>query len=180
VQISATKINGVYVLKPKVFKDQRGFFSEFFNSQTYFENGINFAVKQVNYSYSDFKVLRGLHFQRQKPQAKIIQVLSGEIYDVCADINPKSATFGQSVGIKLSAKNRQFLLIPKGLAHGFCVLSKSCAVQYLCDEFYDASLSAGIIWNDPTLKIDWPYLDPKLSLQDQNLPSLTDFLNLQK
>jgi len=173
MQIKSGKL-GTKLITPPIYADDRGFFTELFNAQNLKQMGIDFDVKQVNYSKSHYGVLRGLHFQRQKPQAKIVQVLVGKIYDVCVDINPKSPTFGQYEAFVLSSEKRTQLLVPKGLAHGFCVLSKTCCVQYLCDEFFMPNLNAGIKWDDPFLAIKWPLNQPKLSKQDQNWLFLQD------
>jgi len=176
MKVIATKLNGVFIIEQEDFIDERGFFCESFHVQKYQKSGINLNVKQINHSYSKQNVLRGLHFQQKHPQSKLIQVLIGAIYDVCADINPHSATFGQYVGIKLSAENRRQLWISKGYAHGFYVISDFAYVQYACDEFYDPLDAKGIIWHDLTLNINWPGQKPVLSTQDQNLPNLKDYL----
>jgi len=176
MKITSTKLDGVFIIETEHFIDERGFFSESFHAQKYQQAGINLNVKQINHSYSKYGVIRGLHFQLDHPQSKLVQVIYGEIYDVCADINPNSPTFSQYVGVKLSAQNCQQLFIPQGYAHGFCVLSDYAFVQYACDDFYYAKNAKGIIYSDLTLNILWPNLNPILSTQDQTLPSLKEYL----
>jgi len=176
ISIIKTALEQVLIIKPPQFTDQRGFFMESFHQQKYQQLlGVNFDIKQINQSYSSQNVLRGLHFQRIKPQSKLISVIVGEIFDVCVDVNPKSSTFGKFISVNLSAENGKQLWIPKGFVHGFCVLSTSAIIQYAVDEFYYPEYDSGIIYNDPDLQINWPISNPILSKKDQHLPTLAEF-----
>lgn len=172
MKVIQTKLEGVIIIEPKLFGDQRGFFVESYNQRRYEENGILDTFVQDNHSRSAKGVLRGLHFQKQKPQGKLIQVTHGEMYDVAVDVNPDSKTFSQWVGVKLNSENHTQVYIPPGYAHGFVVLSESADFHYKCTEFYDPADEAGIIWNDETINIDWPIKKPILSEKDQKLPTL--------
>lgn len=177
MQITQTNLPGVLVIEPKVFKDARGFFLETFQAERYRAAGINASFVQDNHSRSQKGVLRGLHFQKTKPQGKLINVSRGAVYDVAADINPESLTFGQYFGIELSDANHTQLWIPPGYAHGFCVLSDFADFHYRCTEYYDPRDEAGVLWNDPQINIDWPTKSPLLSEKDQQLPLLKDFVS---
>ena len=131
---------------------------------------------QDNESKSNVGVLRGLHFQVTKPQGKLVSVTDGEVFDVAVDINPQSKTFKQWVGVILSGENHLQFYVPPGYAHGFAVLSESADFQYKCTDFYDPADEAGIVWNDPSINIDWPISNPSLSDKDQNLPQLDAYL----
>jgi dTDP-4-dehydrorhamnose 3,5-epimerase len=172
VNVIQTKLEGVIIIEPKLFGDQRGFFVESYNQRRYEENGILDTFVQDNHSRSAKGVLRGLHFQKQKPQGKLVQVTHGEVFDVAVDVNPKSKTFSQWVGVKLNSANHTQVYIPPGYAHGFVVISESADFHYKCTEFYDPADEAGIIWNDETINIDWPIKNPILSEKDQKLPTL--------
>ena len=172
MNVIQTKLEGVIIIEPKLFGDQRGFFVESYNQRRYEENGILDTFVQDNHSRSAKGVLRGLHFQKQKPQGKLVQVTHGEVFDVAVDVNPKSKTFSQWVGVKLNSANHTQVYIPPGYAHGFVVLSESADFHYKCTEFYDPADEAGIIWNDETINIDWPIKSPILSEKDQKLPTL--------
>lgn len=149
-------INGLCLVTPKVYSDERGQFMEAFNCNELARWNIDFKVVQENQSGSVKGTLRGLHFQIRRPQGKLVRVLSGEIYDVAVDLRKNSTTFGRYYGVRLSSDNKRQLLIPKGFAHGFLTLSDWAEVCYLCDELYQADDEGGIIWNDPTLAIEWP------------------------
>ena len=171
-----TGIEGVYIIKPKVFEDNRGYFMETF-SKNAFSKFINFNVVQENQSYSRKGVLRGLHFQKgEYAQAKLVRVIKGEILDVAVDIRPNSATFKKYVSVVLSEKNKQMLYIPRGFAHGFEVLSDEAIVVYLVDNIYKRESEAGIIWNDKEINIDWPIKDPILSEKDMSWPTLKEYI----
>jgi dTDP-4-dehydrorhamnose 3,5-epimerase len=175
--IIETKLPGVLIIEPKVFSDPRGFFKETFQQQRYREAGINFDFVQDNYSWSGKGVLRGLHFQINKPVGKLVGCSQGAVFDVAVDVNPSSSTFRQYVGVELTGDNHRQLWIPPGYAHGFCVLSKSADFQYKCTDFYDPSDEASVIWNDPDLAIRWPISQPLLSDKDLNSPSLKELVN---
>lgn len=174
MKITTTALPGVLIIEPKAFGDARGFFLETFQSKRYASAGITLPFVQDNHSRSQRGVLRGLHFQRTRPQGKLISVSRGSVFDVTVDINPLSATFGQYVGIELNDDNHRQLWIPPGYAHGFCVLSEVADFQYKCTDFYDPADEIGLIWNDPDVNIAWPIHTPLLSEKDQKLPYLRD------
>ncbi|HEV2273571.1 MAG TPA: dTDP-4-dehydrorhamnose 3,5-epimerase [Acidobacteriaceae bacterium] len=153
---TSTRIASVKVIEPKVFADDRGLFFESFNQRTLAEFGIRESFVQDNQSVSRRGVLRGLHYQVQQPQGKLIRCLYGEIFDVAVDLRRSSATFGQWVGETLTGENRRMLWIPAGFAHGFLVLSETAEVLYKTTDFYAPRCERTILWNDPTLHIDWP------------------------
>ena len=156
MEISKTTIEGLNVLKPRIFKDSRGYFSEIYHRSKLRELGITYDFLQDNQSRSTYGVIRGLHFQKAPhAQTKLVRVLEGAIYDVAVDIRPGSSTYGQWFGIELSAENHLQLLVPGGFAHGFSVLSDSATVFYKCDAYYHPQSESGIRYNDPDLKIDW-------------------------
>ncbi len=155
MNVVKTKLEGVIIIEPKVFGDERGFFLESYQEQRYKEAGIPLNFVQDNHSRSSKGVLRGLHFQKTKPQGKLVRVTDGLVLDVAADINPTSPTFGEYVAVELSGVNHKQLYVPPGYAHGFVVLSDTADFQYKCTDFYDSSDEGGIIWNDQTLNIDW-------------------------
>ncbi len=151
-----TQFPGLIVFEPKVFEDNRGYFFESYNQNLFSKEGIKINFIQDNQARSSFGVVRGLHFQRPPfAQTKLIRVLSGEIIDVAADIRKNSPTYGRAYSILLSAENKKQLLIPKGFAHGYSVISETAEVFYKCDEFYHKESEGGISWDDPTLKINW-------------------------
>ena len=170
----ATTLEGLLILEPKVFEDERGYFLETYHAQRYRESGVAPCFVQDNLSFSQQDILRGLHFQISRPQTKLVHVISGEIFDVAVDIRPDSATFGKWAGIVLSEKNKRQLLIPAGFAHGFCVLSQTAHVAYKCSDFYNPADEGGIRWSDPDIGIDWPVKNPILSGKDSRLPYLAD------
>ncbi len=170
-----TKIDGVFIVEPKVFGDSRGYFMETYHEQKFFEGGITAKFVQDNQSKSTKGVLRGLHFQKNHPQAKLVRVIKGEVYDVAVDIRKGSPTYGQYVGIVLSEENKKQFFIPRGFAHGFLVLSDEAEFVYKCDDFYHPEDEGGIMWNDPTIGVDWPLegIDEiKLSAKDMNNPRM--------
>jgi dTDP-4-dehydrorhamnose 3,5-epimerase len=164
---------GLVIIEPQVFRDSRGFFMETYSARRYAGITGGLAFVQDNLSVSVKGTLRGLHFQATRPQAKIVQVLDGEIFDVAVDIRPASATFGQWAGVLLSGQNHRQLFIPQGFAHGFCVLSQTALFVYKCSQFYCPEDESGIVWNDPDLAIHWPIQDPILSPKDRDLPRLS-------
>ncbi|MGE6321661.1 dTDP-4-dehydrorhamnose 3,5-epimerase [Pseudomonas oryzihabitans] len=167
MQVFDTAIPDVKLIEPKVFGDDRGFFLESFQAERYAEQaGITLAFVQDNHSRSARNVLRGLHFQRSKPQGKLVRVVRGEVLDVAVDIRRGSPTFGNVVAEILSEDNKRQLWIPPGLAHGFVVLSETADFEYKCTDYYDPSDEGSLIWNDPDLNIDWRVTDPILSSKD--------------
>lgn len=176
MNILSTKLPGVVIIEPAVFGDHRGFFMESYNKKKFEELGIDHEFVQDNHSLSvEAGVLRGLHYQlNPKAQTKLVRVAVGAIYDVAVDIRVGSPTFGQWVGVILSAANKRQLLVPKGFAHGFCTLVPNTEVLYKVDEFYSFDHDRGIAWNDPALGIDWPTTNPILSEKDSKHPMLKD------
>lgn len=170
-----TKIDGVFIIEPKVFGDNRGYFMESYNEKEFKKNGLDYKFVQDNQSKSKLGVLRGLHFQKKHPQAKLVRVLEGEVFDVAVDLRKGSLTYGQYVGVTLSGENMKMLMIPKGFAHGFLVLSDSATFMYKCDDFYHPEDEGGIIWNDPDINILWPSSkEILLSNKDKIHPFLKD------
>ncbi len=169
-----TKIEGVYIIEPKVFGDDRGYFMETYNENDFKKAGIDIKFVQDNQSKSRKGVLRGLHYQRQYPQAKLVRVIKGEVFDVAVDLRKNSKTYGQWVGVILTEENKKQFLIPRGFAHGFLVLSETAEFVYKCDEFYHPEDEGGIMYNDESLNISWPHIDGEiiLSERDKNHPSL--------
>jgi dTDP-4-dehydrorhamnose 3,5-epimerase len=173
VKITQTELPGVVIIEPKVFGDERGFFLETFQAERYSSlAGISSRFVQDNHSRSRRGVLRGLHAQKQQPQGKLVRAARGEIFDVAADIDPRSATFGRWVGVTLSDTNHRQLWIPPGYAHGFVVLSEIADFEYKCTDYYHPESETGVIWNDPDLGIAWPIENPQLSDKDKRLPTL--------
>ena len=168
--------DGAAVLLPEVFQDDRGFFMEAFRADQFNELGLPTEFVQDSHSRSNYKVLRGLHYQDMRaPMAKLIRCTAGKILDVAVDLRTSSPTFGQWFSIELSPENQTQLFVPIGFAHGFAALSDVCEVQYKQTEFYQPSSEGGIAWNDPELNIDWPFKDPVLSKRDQNQFSLKQY-----
>lgn len=174
MNVIETKLPGVLLIEPKVFPDTRGFFLETYNREKYQDSGIINIFVQDNLSHSIKGTLRGLHYQYPHSQAKLVQVLSGEVFDVAVDIRNGSPTFGQWFGVTLSSENKKQIFIPQGFAHGFCVLSDHALFSYKCDDFYAPDCEHGIIWSDQSLGIDWPVNDPIVSEKDAKYPSLKD------
>jgi dTDP-4-dehydrorhamnose 3,5-epimerase len=172
VRVETTRLPGVLIIEPRVFRDERGFFLETYHARRYAEAGLDVTFVQDNHSRSVRHTLRGLHFQRTRPQGKMVRVIEGEVFDVAADVNPTSPTYGQWVGVSLSAENFRQIYVPPGYAHGFCVISEIAQVEYKCTEFYDPADEGGVMWNDPVLAIDWPTSSPVLSERDQAHPPL--------
>ena len=163
------------IIEPKVFGDERGFFLETFQAERYANlAGITLPFVQDNHSRSLKGVLRGLHFQKTKPQGKLVRVVKGKVYDVAVDIRQGSSTFGQWEAVILSEENKIQFWIPAGFAHGFLVLSDTADFEYKCTDYYDPSDEASILWNDPDLNIPWPENYPKLSKKDANASILAD------
>ena len=170
-----TKIKGVFVVDTRTFDDRRGYFTEVYNQSDFKAAGLDYTFVQDNRSLSRKGVLRGLHFQRNHPQAKLLQVLKGEIFDVAVDLRRGSETYGQWTGEFLSEENRRQIVIPRGFAHGFLVVSDYAELFYKCDDLYHPEDEGGICWNDADLGIEWPDVgEMLLSDKDKNLPSLKD------
>jgi dTDP-4-dehydrorhamnose 3,5-epimerase len=169
MQLLPTKIEGAYRLVPKVFGDARGFFLESWNGKTFADLGIDVNFVQDNHSRSQKNVLRGLHYQIDNPQGKLVWVTQGSVFDVFVDLRKDSPTFGQWDGQILSEENKERLWIPPGLAHGFLVLSDTADFQYKCTEYYTPAKERTLLWNDPSIGIDWPIPageEPLLSAKD--------------
>lgn len=169
MQIQKTAIPDVLIIEPKIFGDDRGFFFESYNQREFVElTGQKKEFVQDNHSKSAKNVLRGLHYQVQQPQGKLVRIISGEVFDVAVDIRRQSPTFGKWVGITLSEKNRRQLWIPEGFAHGFVVMSDSAECLYKTTDYYAPQYERTILWNDPSLKIEWPLAGaPLLSEKDK-------------
>lgn len=174
MQCADTLLPGVKLLKPQVFEDKRGFFLETWNASRYFELGIATTFVQDNLSFSFKGVLRGLHYQQPNPQAKLVCVLQGSVFDVAVDIRHGSPTFGRWLGVPLSADNKWQLYIPAGFAHGFCVTSDTALFAYKCSSAYSPCDERGVVWNDADLGINWPLAEPTLSDKDKRYPRLKD------
>lgn len=164
-----TKIGDVKIIEPKVFGDERGFFLETFEKKRYQQMlNIDFDFVQDNHSRSTKGVLRGLHFQRQNPQGKLVRVVRGEVFDVAVDIRKDSPTYGAWEGVILSETNKRQFWIPPGLAHGFLVLSDIADFEYKCTDYYDSSSEGCLIWNDEQVGIEWPSLDVEIKLSPKD------------
>jgi len=171
-----TKLEGCFVIEPKIFNDERGYFLESYNEKT-FQNGIGQPIQfvQDNQSYSSKGVLRGLHYQTgEHAQAKLVRVLQGEVLDVVVDIRPDSKTYGESFSVLLSGENQKQFFIPRGFAHGFLVLSETATFFYKCDNFYNKESEGGIIYNDKSLNIDWQFSNDELLISEKDaiLPTI--------
>ncbi|SBS25771.1 dTDP-4-dehydrorhamnose 3,5-epimerase [Marinomonas aquimarina] len=169
MNVIKTNIADVVIIEPKVFGDERGFFLETFQAERYQElAGIDLPFVQDNHSRSGKGVLRGLHFQKSKPQGKLVRVVRGEVFDVAVDIRKDSPTYGQWAGVLLSEDNKRQFWVPPGLAHGFVVLSDVADFEYKCTDYYDPTDEGCLIWNDPSVAIEWPEgIEPKLSEKDK-------------
>jgi dTDP-4-dehydrorhamnose 3,5-epimerase len=174
VRFQPTRLLGVIVVEPDVFRDDRGFFFETYHIEKYKAGGIFTPFVQDNQSSSVYGTVRGLHLQvGSKLQGKLVRAIEGEIFDVAADVRRGSPTFGQWVGVTLSANNFKQCYVPPGFAHGFAVVSETAQVEYKCTDFYDAGSELGIAWDDPELAIDWPAGQPVLSERDRKNPRLS-------
>lgn len=172
IKVKPLALDGLLLIEPEVHEDRRGFFMETYHRPSYEAQGITVSFVQDNYSHSCRATLRGLHYQLRHPQAKLIQVLNGEVFDVVVDIRSGSPTFGRWATVLLSGANRRQLFIPEGFAHGFCVLSPNVDFLYKCSDYYTPDDEYGIFWNDPELNIDWPFAEPLLSDKDRRNPRL--------
>lgn len=174
MNVRETTLPGVLVIEPKVFRDERGFFTETFNTRALASSGIPTEFVQDNHSRSTRGVLRGLHYQLTSPQGKLVHVARGKIFDVAVDIRLGSPTFGNWFGEELSDENLYSLWIPPGFAHGFCVMSDIADVIYKCTALYDPHDDRGVAWNDKAIGIEWPDKNPIISTKDARLRRLTD------
>jgi dTDP-4-dehydrorhamnose 3,5-epimerase len=175
MEIISTPIRDLFIIKNRIFADSRGFFLESYNKKRLAESGINIDFCQDNLSKSSYGVVRGLHYQlNPHSQSKLVSVIVGKVYDVAVDIRKGSPTFGQWFGVELSEENKLQFLIPQGFAHGFSVLSDTAVFSYKCDNFYDPAMERGIIYNDPSLNIDWqvPLEEAIISEKDLKHPTL--------
>ena len=177
LRVSTTPIEGLLVVEPKVFSDARGYFMESYHRREYAAAGIDVEFVQDNQARSVMGTLRGLHFQKKHPQAKLVRVLAGRVFDVAVDLRGDSKTFGHWHGELLDAENQRQFFVPAGFAHGYLVLSESAVFAYKCSDFYDADDEGGLLWSDPDVGIRWPLKDiaqPLLSEKDKALPGLRD------
>lgn len=177
MNVVKTRLNDCVIIEPKVFGDHRGFFLETFQAERYASQaGITLPFVQDNHSRSSIGVLRGLHFQINKPQGKLVRVVRGEVYDVAVDLRRESSTFGQWAGVTLSEENKRQFWVPPGFAHGFVVVSDTADFEYKCTDYYDPSDEGSLVWNDTDLAIDWPEgLEIKLSEKDANAPTFKEY-----
>ena len=174
MNVRQTSLPGVLLLEPKIFRDERGFFTETFNTRSLAGSGVPSEFVQDNHSRSARGVVRGLHYQLRSPQGKLVHVARGRIFDVAVDIRLGSPQFGAWFGTELDDENLASLWIPPGFAHGFCVLSDVADVIYKCTTLYDPADDRGILWNDPAVAIEWPVESPIVSLKDSRLRKLSD------
>ena len=175
-QVSSTALNGVLILEPKVFGDARGFFFESFNSRDFLHaTGLDVQFVQDNHSKSSQGVLRGLHYQIQNPQGKLVRVTQGEVFDVAVDMRRSSKQFGKWIGAHLSADNKLQFWVPAGFAHGFVVLSETAEFLYKTTDYYHPEHERSVLWSDPGLNIEWPFdFAPKLAVKDAQAPLFKD------
>ena len=174
MKVVTTSLKDVLLIEQNVFGDRRGYFMETYQKNRYVSHCIETEFVQDNLSYSTGGTLRGLHYQFPNAQAKLIQVVQGEVFDVAVDIRRGSPSFGEWVGVHLSDHNKRQLYIPEGFAHGFCVISDTAIFSYKCSAFYDPGSEGGILWSDPAIGIDWPLDNFLLSDKDLNYPCLKD------
>jgi dTDP-4-dehydrorhamnose 3,5-epimerase len=178
VKVTGTALSGVLLFEPSVFADERGFFLETWRAARYRDAGVLVDFVQSNQVHSRRGVLRGLHYQLVRPQSKLVWAISGEILDVAVDVRRGSATFGRWFGATLSGANHRQMFVPAGFAHGYCVLSESADVAYLCSDYYRPDGDRGVRWDDPAIGIEWPPGDKLLSAKDRALPLLADATDL--
>ena len=169
IKVTPCDIKGLYVIEPAVFKDERGYFMETYNQNDFKEAGLGMVFVQDNQSMSVKGVLRGLHFQKQYPQGKLVRVVRGTVYDVAVDLRSDSETYGKWFGVILSAENKKQFYIPEGFAHGFLVLSDEAEFAYKCTDFYHPGDEGGLLWSDPEIGVDWPIVpDMQLIISDED------------
>ena len=177
ITVTPCDIEGLYVIEPTVFKDERGYFVETYNQNDMKEAGLDMVFVQDNQSMSTRGVLRGLHFQKQVPQGKLVRVVRGKVFDVAVDLRSDSKTYGKWFGVELSAENMKQFYIPEGFAHGFLVLSDEAEFCYKCTDFYHPGDEGGLAWNDPEIGVEWPLeegVDLIISEKDQKWKGLKD------
>jgi dTDP-4-dehydrorhamnose 3,5-epimerase len=174
MNVHTCSLAGVLIIEPKVFGDSRGFFMETWNRERYYQAGLQMDFVQDNISFSRRGTLRGLHYQNPRPQAKLLQVLQGEVFDVAVDIRRSSPTFGQWHGVRLSSENKKQFFIPPGFAHGFLVLSETALVHYKCTDFYSPKDELTLSWDDSEVGVQWPTSEVLLSDKDQRGLKLRD------
>ena len=179
LQIIETSLPGVLLIQPRVFGDARGFFMETYRQNVLAEAGIHETFVQDNHSRSSRGVLRGLHYQLRRPQAKLCRVAQGEVLDIAVDIRLGSPNFGEWVGVVLSGENHTQIYIPKGFAHGFVVRSETADFLYKCSDYFDAADDRGVLWNDPKLAVDWDTESPIISDKDQRYLPLAEIAHGQ-
>ena len=172
MKVEKTKLDGLLIITPEIFEDERGFFLESYNKEKYRKAGINFEFVQDNHSRSNKGVLRGLHYQKTQPQGKLVRVTKGEVFDVAVDIRQNSPTFGQWESVTLTEQNKIQFWVPPGFAHGFLVLSDTADFQYKCTDYYNPNDEGCISWEDTDLGIEWPINNPKLSKKDACAPKI--------
>lgn len=163
IKVTTCDIEGLYVIEPTVFKDERGYFMETYNQNDFKEAGLNMTFVQDNQSMSVKGVLRGLHFQKQYQQGKLVRAVRGTVFDVAVDLRSDSKTYGKWFGVTLSAENKKQFYIPEGFAHGFLVLSDEAEFAYKCTDFYHPGDEGGLLWSDPEIGVDWP-IEPGMEL----------------
>lgn len=176
MSVIQTALDGVLVIEPRVFRDDRGFFAETYHAERYREWGIDVTFVQDNHSRSERHTLRGLHAQLARPQAKLVRVLHGAILDVAVDVRRGSPTFAQWISVELTAENFRQIYVPVGFAHGFCVLSETAEVEYKCSDLYDPTSELRLLWNDPEIGVEWPTTTPLLSDKDRDGRPLSEWL----
>ncbi|MFC1877165.1 dTDP-4-dehydrorhamnose 3,5-epimerase [Thermodesulfobacteriota bacterium] len=172
MKITKLNLEGAMIIEPDVFQDDRGYFLETYQKTRYRKFGIDVSFVQDNLSFSTKETLRGLHFQYPQSQAKLVQVIQGEVLDMIVDIRRGSPTFGCWGGVRLSEKNHKQLFVPEGFAHGYCVLSDKAVFSYKCSDFYALECEKGVLWSDQEIGIDWPVKVPVLSEKDRQYPFL--------
>lgn len=179
MEIITTKIEGLLIIHPNIFKDQRGYFFESWNKNSFKENGIDANFIQDNQSFSSKGVIRGLHFQNPPfAQGKLVRVIKGSVLDVAVDIRKNSSTYGQHVKVKLTGENNKIFWIPPGFAHGFSTLENNTILSYKCSGIYNKESESSLIWNDPTLNINWEIKDPIISEKDKQANKFITFKSM--
>lgn len=181
--MTKTPIEGVYIIEPKVYNDDRGYFMETYHKKDFEELGIDTSFVQINESCSKKGTLRGLHYQSKNPQAKLVRAVQGKIFDVVVDLRKDSPTFAQYFSLILSEHNKQQLYVPEGMAHGFLTMSDEARVVYQCSSYYEKEYQKGVIWNDSDIDIHWPIHNEDnilLSKQDQNHPTLAELIETRQ
>ena len=174
MEAELTPLEGVIIIKPDIYKDDRGFFTETYSKDKYYSLGIREEFVQDNYSRSKKNTLRGLHYQINKPQGKLVRVINGRVLDVAVDVRQDSKTFGQYFSVFLDDVNFYQLYMPPGIAHGFCVVSEFADFEYKCTDFYSPKNEKGVLWSDPDINIDWPVENPIVSSKDLTFKKLKD------